>query len=784
MVRVDRESLVQARKRAPRALTIRVRGIVQGVGFRPFVFRLAREHGIRGSVANTSQGVVIHASGDGEELEGFVRALREQSPPLASISHIDIGPGPDEPVESFRILGSQPEGATTALIPPDVATCKACLEELFDPANRRYRYAFINCTDCGPRYSIIRNLPYDRPLTTMASFRLCRECRAEYEDPLDRRFHAEPNACPACGPGLVLADAGGHELEVDDPIEHAVRRVLQGEIVAVKGIGGFHLMVDATSERAVRRLRDRKRREEKPLAIMVATVERIRELCEVTTEEEELLRSPERPIVLLRRRPESERIAPAVAPGQQRLGVMLPYAPLHALLLDSELYAVVLTSGNLCEEPIASENEEALSRLAGIADVFLLHDRDIHRRVDDSVAMVAAGGVRLLRRARGYAPRPVTLKRELPPLLAVGGQLKNTVCLSRGTEAFLSPHIGDLDNLEAFESFRKTVRHLSKSLEIHPVAVAHDLHPDYLSTQWAVEESGLPTLGVQHHHAHVAAVMAEHGCEEPVVGVALDGTGYGTDRNVWGGEILVASLRGFYRAAHLSYVPLPGGDAAAREPWRMALVWLHRLFGYDLFSLHIPFIERLHPERSRLLLQALEAGVPWPMTSSCGRLFDAVAALCGLRERVSFEGQAAMELEGAADLHLLECTRNIEDLEEPAEGPALCSEVSVEGLIRLVVDELGRGEPVSAVSARFHARLARRLAFRVAEIAREAGLERVALAGGCFQNRILLTEMHRILTDSGLHVLLPTEAPPNDGGLALGQLAVLGARIAEEPDVC
>ncbi|HEY7696793.1 MAG TPA: carbamoyltransferase HypF, partial [Vicinamibacteria bacterium] len=554
----------------------------------------------------------------------------------------------------------------------------------------------------------------------------------------------------------------GEELRGDDPIRECVRLLEEGWIVAVKGLGGFHLMVDATSETAVSRLRERKHREEKPLAVMAASVDRVREFCGVRPEEESLLESPEHPIVLLERANDS-RIAPSVAPGQSSYGVMLPYTPLQALVLDSSLYALVATSGNRSEEPIVLDDEEAVERLSGIADFFLVHDRGIHRRADDSVARIAFGRTRLLRRARGYAPRPILLRGEVPPILAVGGHLKNTICLTRGREAFLSPHVGDLDNVRAFESFRESISHLSTTLEIAPVVVAHDLHPEYLSTRWALEESGLPVIGVQHHHAHIASVLAEHGLDERVVGIAIDGTGFGADGTVWGGEILVASLKGFERRWHLPQVVLPGGDRAAREPWRMAIAWLYRLYGRELFDLGLPFVDAVGRDRARRLVGAIESGFSWPLTSSCGRLFDAVAALLGLRLSTSFEGQAAMELEaeaeGASAFVGPESPRTIDDV------------------VRDVVEGIQQGRDVPSLAATFHCALADTLSDTAASIAQEVGLSRVALGGGSFQNRILLSRVSARLEAQGLDVLAPAEVPANDGGLALGQAAVASASL-------
>jgi len=743
-------------------LIVRVRGIVQGVGFRPYIYRLAREHRLEGSVSNTPEGVIIRIRGEAASLTAFVEDLPRRRPPLARITELTVESAAVAGTAGFRIEESEEGRNATTLIPPDVTVCRACLSELFDPKDRRFRYPFINCTDCGPRYTLIRGLPYDRSLTTMAPFPLCSECRREYQDPEDRRFHAEPNACPRCGPRCRLLDGEGEELPVDDPILETVRLLEEGRIVAVKGLGGFHLMVDATSEPAVVRLRERKHREEKPLALLAASLARVHEFCRVRPDEEALLESPERPIVLLKRA-ENSRIAHSVAPGQSSYGVMLPYTPLQALILDSSLYAVVATSGNRSEEPIVLDDEEAVERLGDIADFFLVHDRGIHRRADDSVARVAAGRTRLLRRARGYAPRPILLRDETPSILAVGGQLKNTICLTRGREAFLSPHGGDLDNLRAFEGFRESISHLSKTLEIDPVAVVHDRNPEYLSTRWALEESGLPAIGVQHHHAHVASVLAEHGLDETVVGIAIDGTGFGGDGTVWGGEILVASLRAFERRWHLPQVVLPGGDRAAREPWRMAVAWLHRLYGRGLFDLEIPFLDAVPRDRVRRLVSAIESGFGWPLTSSCGRLFDAVAALVGLRLETSFEGQAAMELEALA--------------EEAEDSLALESPRAVDDVVRDVVVGIQRGRALPSIAAGFHRGLADALSGAAASIAKESGLSRVALGGGSFQNRILLSRVASRLEAQGFDVLAPIEVPANDGGLALGQAAMASATI-------
>jgi len=771
VVPMDRESTRPNVRALEAGLAIRVRGTVQGVGFRPFIYRLAREHRLRGFVSNTPDGVLIEVAGDPAEVSAFVRDVPEKKPPLARITAMATESMEFEAPADFAIRGSQAAASPTTLIPPDVATCAQCLRELFDPSDRRYRYPFINCTDCGPRYTLIRGLPYDRPLTTMASFTLCEECRHEYENPLDRRFHAEPTACPRCGPRVLLLDERGREVATADPIADVVRSIGDGAIVAIKGVGGFHLAVDATCERAVLRLRERKHREEKPLAVMAADLKRIAEFCRVSADEASLLTGAEKPIVLLEKTV-SSRLAPSVAPGQARLGVMLPYTPLHALVLESPLYAIVLTSGNRTDEPIAYRNEEALERLSGIADVFLVHDREIHRRADDSVARVVSGSAQLLRRARGYAPRPVRLAFDAPPVLAVGGQLKNTICLTRDRDAFLSCHLGDLDHPEAYRSFEETIDHLSRALEVHPRLVAHDLHPDYLSTRWALDSSGLPAIGVQHHHAHIAAVLAEQGREGPVVGIALDGTGYGTDGQVWGGEILVADLTGFCRAAHLPYVPLLGGERAVRETWRMGLSWLYRLYGSELFRLRLPLLALIDRRHAEGLLDALGRGISWPLTSSCGRLFDAVAAIIGLRQRVSYEGQAPMELEGLAERGTSACEADV-----TCSGPGPNGEIPIDAVLQAVVREVEREDSAADIAARFHVRLSHLLVASAAHVADEARLDTVALGGGCFQNRILLERVRAGLEKRGLTVLTPLEVPAGDGGLSLGQAAVASRRL-------
>ncbi|MBE0585510.1 MAG: carbamoyltransferase HypF, partial [Desulfofustis sp.] len=627
---------------------IRVRGIVQGVGFRPFVFQLASRFAINGSVTNTSDGVVIKAYAPETTLNSFLTALVEQAPPLARIIGIDHRPlaGPP-PSNSFTILPSQDTGTVSAIIPPDIALCDDCLKELRDPGDHRYRYPFINCTNCGPRFSIIETLPYDRPRTSMKQFPMCRVCTEEYENPNDRRYHAQPNACPVCGPELSWYDGDGTLIATEDIITAALTAIQQGAILAIRGLGGFHLCVDACSETAVALLRRRKNRPAKPLAVMVAELDAARRLCYLSDEQAAVLSSPQHPIVLLTPRPRTE-LADNLAPHLSDLGVMLPYTPLHHLILDQAgcPAALVMTSGNIGGEPICTGNEEALRRLTGLADYFLLHNRDIVTRVDDSVVKLVAGLPRLIRRSRGYVPSPILVPYELPATIGCGGGLKSTFSLARGKTIFPSQHIGDLFNLPSYDFYRESVANLKRLFAIEPVAACCDLHPDYLSSHFA-RDLGLPLYRVQHHHAHAVAIMAEHGLTGPTLAVILDGTGYGTDGTIWGGELLRVELTSFTRLGCLEPLPLPGGDAASSEPWRMAMATLFRCYGARA-SESSPLLAVIDADRRRIVSQMLESGFNSPLTSSCGRLFDAIAALLGLQTVSSFEGEAAMRLEACA----------------------------------------------------------------------------------------------------------------------------------------
>jgi len=771
-------SLPRVKRRA-----VLVRGVVQGVGFRPFVYRLALETHLAGSIGNNTNGVTIEIEGAVEGIDEFLKRLRTDAPPMARIDSVAVRDLEPTGESEFRIVTSRVLGSVSTGIPADAATCVDCLRELLDPRDRRYRYPFLNCTNCGPRFTITRRIPYDRPQTSMAAFPMCAACQAEYDDPLNRRFHAQPNACWDCGPKVWLVDPEGKDLPADDPVAACIDRLMAGQIIAIKGIGGFHLAVDATNEFAVMRLRERKHRYGKPLAVMVRDIDAAREICVLSPEEEALLQTAPRPIVLACAR-DRKAIAPAVAPGIPWLGVFLPYAPLqHLLFADPRVQALVMTSANLSEEPIAIDNDEARTRLKDIADAVLLHNREILQRCDDSVAAVVDGAPQLVRRARGFVPLavelPLRLELDAPPLLAVGGHLKSVFALARGRYAYQSQHLGDLENLSGLEFFKESLDHLMRTFEITPQTVVHDLHPGYLSTAWAKEwaqERGLPLIGVQHHHAHIAGCMAEHALDGPVIGLALDGTGYGTDGRIWGGEVLVARLDGFERFAHLEYVPMPGGDAAVREPWRMALAHL-RAAGFDVTSADI--LDRLGAteREARLLARMMERGINAPLTSSLGRLFDAVAAVVLNRRVVDYEAQAAIELEGMA-------------VDEPDHGDGY--PIAIEGEnwekrepLRMNVAPLWaellrdlRGGVIKArMAARFHAGVANGFT-RVAAVARAAtGISTVALSGGVMHNRRLARMLRMKLEAEGFHVYQHCRVSPGDGGLSYGQAAAAAAKL-------
>lgn len=754
-----------------RRVGVTIHGVVQGVGFRPFVYGTAVRCGVSGWVANDADAVRLEVQGAPQAIAEFLLALRTQYPPQAVISSLQIQeleaePGDGQPPR-FEIRPSRLGAQPSPVLPPDLATCSECLAEIHDPGQRRWRYPFTNCTRCGPRWSIIESVPYDRPATSMKSFRLCAACLEEYRDPVDRRFHAQPIACPQCGPRLRLLLTTGHILvEAENALQQAVDGVLKGKIVAIKGLGGFQLVVDAGNESAVARLRERKRRPDKPFAVMMRTLDQVRECCHVSETEARELASPAAPILLLQRAADTQRIANAVAPGNPTLGVMLGYTPLHHQLLETVQRPIVCTSGNLAEEPMAVDDQQAVERLGNVADIILTHNRPIVRPVDDSVTRVTSSGeLQLLRRARGYAPLPIDVGRRLPCILAVGAHLKNTVALSLGDRVVMSPHIGDLDNRLTFEVHRQAIGDLLRFYGVTPEIVASDLHPDFASTAVAEQLSrqwNARLVRVQHHHAHVGSCVAENQIQGPVLGFAWDGVGYGTDGAVWGGEALLCEGGGFRRVGRLRPFPLPGGDRAAREPRRSALGLLFEMEGRPAEKRCQQWFS---PSELRPLLQALESGRLFPRSSSMGRLFDAVAALCGLNTQASFEGQAAMAVEFAAD----------KEVTDAYEVPFSDGVADWSPMIAGMLGDLDRGVEVPVIAARFHNSLAE----MAVQIARYVACTQVALTGGCFQNALLANRVEYRLAEAGFRVFTHKRVPPGDGGIALGQIQV-AACLAEE----
>jgi|CZKZ01.1.fsa_nt_gi hydrogenase maturation protein HypF len=849
---------------------VAVRGVVQGVGFRPFVYRLALEEGLAGFIGNDTDGVTIEIEGPRASLDSFLARLRSDAPPLSRIDSVTVREAKPTGDTGFRIVASEVLGRVSTGIPADAATCPDCIRELLSPTDRRYRYPFLNCTNCGPRYTITRRIPYDRPQTSMARFKMCPACQAEYDDPANRRFHAQPNACWDCGPQLSLLSANGRPLSGEiakepsnlhsehsrssiptkgtsilgggkdhsesekghsesarthpeqqevsghdfsraanapelegalapeghffsdslGPVEQTISLLLNGEILAIKGIGGFHLSVDATNESAVMRLRQRKHRYGKPLAVMVRDLDAAHAICDLTEPEERLLTTPARPIVLVRKLDPSP-IAPSVAPGIPWLGIFLPYAPLHHLLFaDSRLQALVMTSANLSEEPIDIDNDEARARLGAIADAFLMHDREILQRCDDSVTAIVDSAPQIIRRARGFVPLGVQLPFEAPPLLAVGGHLKNVFALARGRFVYQSQHLGDLENLTGLNFFRESLDHLMRTFEIEPETVVHDLHPGYLSTEWAREwasERGLRLITVQHHHAHVACCMAEHAIESETIGISLDGTGYGTDGRIWGGEVLISRLDHFERFAHLDYVPMPGGEAAIRQPWRMAFGHLHQA-GFDVESPEILNLIGAKQAEARVLHRMIERGVNTPLTSSCGRLFDAVAAVVLQRTEVDYEAQAAIELEGLAVDEPYEIGGTPANREAPAYELELTGgnwsahdpmKISATPLWRGLIEDLRAGVARPCIAAKFHATIASAFIRAAIEARTATGIGQVALSGGCMHNRRLARLLRTGLEAEGFRVFQHRSVSPGDGGLSYGQAAVAASTLAK-----
>ncbi|MFC2017249.1 carbamoyltransferase HypF [Chloroflexota bacterium] len=752
-------------------LSINVRGVVQGVGFRPFVYQLATKHNLNGWVCNTSGDVKIEVEGEREALDRFLADLEQLSPPLSRIEGIHSTYHTPAGYPSFEIRQSIAEEGKYQLISPDIATCQACQQEILTPDDRRYRYPFTNCTNCGPRFTIIKDIPYDRPRTTMHRFQMCPECQREYDNPLDRRFHAQPNACPRCGPTLELVDTEGNPVTGADVISTASQLLRDGKIIAIKGLGGFLLACDATNQAVINLLRSRKMRPFKPLAIMVSSMEEATKHCYVSTEEEKLLTSAHSPIVLMKWKPDST-VSQAVAPNLKYLGVMLPYTPLHHTLLRETGLPLVMTSGNLSEEPIAKDNDEAITRLSRIADYFLVHNRDIYARYDDSVTMVEGGVGQVVRRARGYAPYPIHLSFKSEQILGCGAELKNTFCLIRDEYAFLSQHIGDMENLETMEHFENSIALYKSLFRIEPDIVAYDLHPEYLSTKYAKElaakSADIRLVPVQHHHAHIVSGMVDNGLESPVIGVALDGTGYGADGNIWGGEFLIADYQRFTRMGHLEYLPLPGGAAAMKKPYRIAVGYLLALLGDEALNQDLPFLKQVDSPDIDIIKKQKEKKINLPLTSSCGRLFDAVSALIGVRGEIEYEAQAAIELEMVA----------YDAVDEAGSYPFSIIEqnglslVKLQDLFSAIIGDLQSGTNKATISIRFHNTIAQIASQLCQIISDKTGITQIVLSGGVFQNRLLLRKTVSLLETSGFAVFTHQQVPTNDGGISLGQVVI------------
>src|SRR5664280_1005286 len=747
-------------------------GIVQGVGFRPFIYRLAVRHGLTGFVQNRPDGVLVEVQGTASAIESFYSSVAKELPPLANITSVESSEIAVTGDTEFKIIVSEKEGQGDVHIAPDSAVCADCLKELFDPVDRRFRYPFINCTNCGPRLPIINDIPYDLVHTSMACFPLCPKCRAEYENPANRRFHAEPNACPVCGPKLELRDAEGKIIACDDPLGKAIELISAGNVLAIKGLGGFHLCVDATSDEAVKKLRSRKYREEKPLAIMVRDIEQAMQIAEVNDEEKALLSSVQRPIVLLKKK-KNALISTFVAPSVPNLGIMLPYTPLHYLLLENKYPALIMTSANQVDEPICISNRDAQRRLEGIADYFLVHNRDILVRCDDSIAFVTGGKPQMMRRSRGYVPRPLILKESFPAVLALGPQLKTTQCILKENFAFLSPHIGDMETPQARDYFVESVALMKRITQSDPQIIACDYHPAYYSTQVAQELKEVRVIHVQHHHAHIVSCMAENQIDGDVIGLAMDGTGYGLDGNAWGGEFLIASVTQVQRFGHLQYFVLPGGEKAMHEPWRIGVNLLKQAYGKSWPEIASRL--KLTPDQTNfeLLDKIIETRLNSPLSSGMGRLFDGVAAIMNLRRNVSFEGQAAMELEAKAELAgetlPFEILHNLDD----------SYILDMSSAIRAIVENIFSGKSVEEIASAFHSTLTAAFEAMSVEMRKLTGINRVALSGGCFQNRILLEGTVTELKKKDFEVYYHSQIPANDGGVSLGQ-AVIAASMVQK----
>jgi hydrogenase maturation protein HypF len=748
-----------------------IKGIVQGVGFRPFIHKLVKNYNLSGWVLNSNQGVEIDIEGKTEELNNFIGDIKKKLPPLARIEKIEVNQLPLIGYKGFNIKKSiVKEEDGFVLVSPDISICKDCLQELFDPHNQRFRYPFINCTNCGPRFTIIKDIPYDRGKTTMNNFKMCSLCQSEYDDIEDRRYHAQPNACADCGPQVSLYQ-NKRKLEGIDPIEKAVKLLKEGKIGAIKGLGGFHLACDATNNKAVARLRRLKNREAKPFGIMSFNLEKIKQYCKLGKKEEKWLINRARPIVLLKKK-EDSLISSLVAPRNNYLGVMLPYTPLHYLLLKDNFTALIMTSGNIADQPIIGDNQEALEKLDRIADFFLLYNRDIFNRCDDSVLKIINGDNVFFRRSRGYVPHPIILDFKLKEVLALGGELKNTISFSKENYVFLSQYLGDLKSVETLNFLKESIASLKKMFRINPEIIACDLHPDYLSTQYAEEtraKKGLRVVKVQHHHAHIVSCMAENNIKEKVIGVAYDGTGYGDDGNIWGGEFLLCDLKEYLRVGHLKYYPLPGGDKAIMEPWRMAYSYLYSIYGPRAKKIDIDFNRRMDYDKLSIIEKMIDKNINSPLTSSCGRLFDAASSLIGIRDEISYEGQAAMELESFCASGIKErynfciCKEGKEFIIDP-------QEIFID-----IIKDLKEGIDKKVIAAKFHNTVAGFTLNLCGKIRENTGINKIALSGGVFQNRYLTEKIISLLEKDGFQVYTQRKVPPNDGGISLGQAVVAGS---------
>src|SRR3989339_1289801 len=761
-------------------MQISANGVVQGVGFRPYIYNLAAKLSLSGFVQNDSSGVFIDVEGCDSSVDEFLTCLAKSPPPHAIIEDIHYTTLPPKGYKDFIIEESAIKETNTTMICADISTCPDCLKELFDTMDRRYRYPFINCTNCGPRFTIVKDIPYDRKNTTMSDFRMCHDCSSEYHDPQNRRFHAQPNACPVCGPQLMLLNNEGFTVQTQDPISTVCTLLQDRKIVAVKGLGGYHIACDALNSNAVSLLRKRKYREDKPFAVMMDTIDTIKHFCYINAMEEALLLSTKKPIVLLKKKSDCT-IPHDIAPDNLYLGVMLPYTPLHHIIIKESEVPLVMTSGNVSDEPIAYKDNEALERLKGIADYFLVHDREIYMRCDDSVVKVVEDKEMIIRRSRGYAPFPLRLQYSFPkPILACGAFLKNTFCLARGNHAFLSHHIGDLENTETMNSYETAIEHYKRLFSIEPEVIAYDLHPEYLSTKYALaQKDTISKIGVQHHHAHIVSCMAENNINHKVIGVAFDGLGYGDDGNFWGGEFLVADLSGYERAGHLDYVPMPGGEQAIKEPWRMAISYLYHMYGTDIHLLRLFDTQKFMKERNdtlEILLKMLSRKINSPLTSSMGRLFDGVASLLDLQHSVNYEGQAAVKLESIVDEHIIEHY----PFDINSNVGTRCSVsfiIQWQPVIKKIIEDMHHKTASPTISARFHNSIVD-MVVQVCTILRNSkGINDVVLSGGVFQNNFLLSRLIKKLKLKGFTVYSHKKVPCNDGGISLGQAVIADERL-------